>query len=216
MKLADIVKKKQLVPATKEDREQAAKGSSQFWKEGLAGQHGKSAKIGNTFEKEIKETCDLYEDFNIAYIQKFPTPTIWIPPRNGKAGFMMYQKKTGFDYIGVTFEDNKPIFIEVKSTKDGVIPVGGDTNGIKAHQIARMKWLEDRGINVFFLWQVRFADAVVYKFTPTQMIEAIGTKKSMSIVDCEEYRFVKMLKMKFKDRMVYDFLYKLEENNESI
>jgi len=217
--LKDVANRRTVVktPNTKDDRKQVEVELESTLNSALTGGRGKTAKIGATFEKELEETIHVYESLNIAYIQKFFPKTTFIPPRfdpktkQMKKGFMMYTKKTGFDYIGGIIDTNQPIFIEAKTTTEGRIPVYDERVGIKAHQLEKMSWMENNtSFVVFFLWQVRSAGGVVYKFTPNQLIEATEGKKSLSIVDCEERRFTKMLKEKFGSLMLYDFLYKLE------
>jgi len=209
--LRDLVVKKPVIRNTAQDREEVSKQMEGTLSSVLSGKQGKSAKIGATFEKELEETIQVYEALKLAYIQKFYPRSTFIPPRNGKQGFMMYTAKTGFDYIGGIIESNTPIFIEAKTTKDGSIPVLQESNGIKKHQIDKMLWMEENTkFNVFFLWQVRSAGGVVFKFTPSELLDAVGSKKSLSIVDAEDRGFPKMLKTKIADRLVYDFLYLLE------
>lgn len=216
-KLSDYVSKSKepTTPNTKLDIEKAKAEVAHTLSEVAQGKKGKPAKLGSIFEKELEQTIHIYEDLHIAYIQKFFPKSTFIPPRNGKPGFMLYTAKTGFDYIGGLIHENIPIFIEAKSTNDSRLEVGAEKTGIKAHQLAKMLWMENNtSFMVFFLWQIRSADAIVYKFTPNQLMEAIGDKKSVTIVNCEEARFSKMIKTKFQNEMVYDFLYKLEGLNQ--
>lgn len=176
-----------------------------------------NAKIGNDFEKELKQTLDVYEACRVAYIQKFPVNTVFVPDKKNasgviiKKGFMIYSKKNGFDYIGGTIADSRTVMIEAKSTMDSRIDVGNEDTGIKKHQIERMLWLEsETNFNIFFLWQVRKLGGIVYKFTPTQLLNAIGEKKSLTVMDCEENRFQKLVKVKYHMDNIYDFLNLLE------
>jgi len=80
-----------------------------------------SAKIGNMFEKELEQTLELYEQSGLAFIQKFHPKSVFVPAvrlPNGqmKKGYMIYTARTGFDYVGGSIVENKPIFIEAKST----------------------------------------------------------------------------------------------------
>lgn len=159
---------------------------------------GKPAKIGNEFEKEIEQTNQVYLENNLAYFKKFTPPTTWIPPRNGKEGFMMYSKKAGFDFIGGIVSTKEAIFIECKTTKEGRIDVGNDKTGIKQHQIDEMVLLEKMGFQVYILWKVRGDyQAIVYKFSPTQMITAIGDNHSLSAMECEDFGFERMIKTQY-------------------
>jgi penicillin-binding protein-related factor A (putative recombinase) len=167
---------------------------------------GANAKSGNKFEFEIEQTCSLYQFKNLAFIQKFTPQTIFIPPKNGKAGFMMYKKKTGFDFVGGVVSTGQAIYFECKSTGEGVIPVWNDKTGIKEHQLNTLLWLEKfNKFQTFFLWKVRNFDCI-FKFTPTQLINAIGDKKSLNIMDAEENHFTKLIKIRFNDIDYWDFL----------
>ena len=204
---------------------------------GLAGKtvskKGKQARIGNIFQKEVNETCDIYKQDHLAYIQQFYPPTIWIPAQAGKPGYLMHVKRSGFDFIGTyqmpfaerhSFvannlgikgylgEDIKtmkiwtPVFIECKSTEGGRIDVGYEKSGIKLHQIEELEWLEKQGLETWIFWQIRRADMVVYKFRIQQLRDMIGGKKSLNMSDCEEHKIPKLFKIKHLDKLVYDFL----------
>lgn len=171
-----------------------------------------SAAIGLKFENEINEVCELYRFLKIADIQYFEVATRFIPkdPKTGKGGFTVKTKKTGFDFIGgIITPPKNTIYIECKSTKDGKISVWQDDSGIKRHQIERMRFLEESGFVTMFLWQIRKVPCV-YKFTPSQLLAGIGGSKELTIVDCENLRFEKLLKVKNGERNYYDFLGKIE------
>lgn len=176
-----------------------------------------SAKIGNDFEKELEITLEVYEQLGLAYIQKFFPKSIWcqdkrMPDGSIRKGFMIYTAKAGFDYIGGTIITNTPIMIEAKSTFESRIDVYHPKHGIKQHQLERMLWLEQNTkFIVFYLWQVRKLSGVVYKFTPTQLLDAIGDKKSLTVADAEDARLPRMVKREYKGRLLYDFLYLLED-----
>lgn len=168
---------------------------------------GESAKMGNKFENELKLTCQIYADRELAWIQKFTPPTIWVPPKNGKAGFMMYTAKTGFDFVGFDLKTGQGMAFEAKSSKEGFIGVWQEKSGIKTHQIEIMLALEKfHTMNIFFLWRIVNADSVVYRFTPTQMLEAILNKKSLTIADCEDNHFPRMIKKEVGPVEIYDFM----------
>jgi len=167
---------------------------------------GKSAKIGNEFQKEINDVCKIYESMKVAYIQYFTPQVIYINDKfhPGKK-FPIFVKKTGFDFIGGVVNPRNAIFIECKSTKENGIPVFQETTGIKTHQIEIMQWLESCGFLCLFLWKLRTA-FVVYKFTPSQLLSAVGNKKQLTIIDAEENRFPKVIKTKYLGQEYYDFL----------
>jgi len=165
---------------------------------GKTSMKGKSAKIGKQFEKELKNTCKLYKDQKLAYIQFAESPMVFVPAKK----YWVHGSKTGFDFIGAIVKTKEPIFMEVKSTEHGTIPIGYDTSGIKKHQIEAMDWLEEVGFNPFFLWEIRRA-GIVYKFYPHQIPK---DQNSLSIQECEERKFIRILKQSFQGEMLYDFL----------
>jgi len=175
-----------------------------------------SAKIGNMFEKELENSLQVYKELGFAYIQKFHPKSIFIPAKRMpdgtiKQGYQIFSAKTGFDYIGGSIIENKTIFIEAKSTWESRIDCYHDKHGIKENQINEMLWLEQNTpFVVFFLWQVRKLSGTVYKFTPKQLIEAIGDKKSLTVADAEDAKFPRMIKTQYEGIMLYDFLYYLE------
>jgi len=181
---------------------------------------GKQAKIGNQFQKEIYLACLEYQKMKLAYIQQFAVPTQWIPknPKTGKGGFLMHKEKTGFDFCGaykISEIPDKvlswtPIFIEAKTTEHGDIDVWQDKSGIKTHQLNEMLWLEEAGLRAEFFWQVRAANNIVYILKPSQIIEMIGTKKTLKISDCEDAKVPRLIKTKFHGEEMYDFLDFLE------
>jgi len=103
-----------------------------------------------------------------------------------------------------------PIFIECKSTEHGRISVGQEDSGIKIHQLEELTWLEQNGLEAWIFWQIRGAEFVMYRFTPFQLMEMIGEKKSLNISDCEEHKIPRMFKVDYKNELVYDFLDQLE------
>lgn len=206
MALVDLLARKQR--ASMKDVEQTV-AEIQTVKDNAKG----SAKIGNMFEKELEATLKIYEALGLAFIQKFTPPTIWVNEKrmaNGevKQGYMVHTAKTGFDYVGGSIVDGKPIFIEAKSTWESRIDVYHEKHGIKEHQLRRMLWIEENTpFTVFFLWQVRKLSGTVYKFTPTQLLNAIGEKKSLTVADAEEAQFPRMIKSVYEGQLFYDFMY---------
>ena len=194
---------------TKVDKDEAKKSLADYTTQQRG--TGKSARVGIKFENEIARTCDIYESRGLAYIQKFTPPTVFVPPKNGKKGFMMYSKKTGFDFVGAYLISDpihdfwQPIFIETKTTEPGNIPVGNDKTGIKDHQLTKMLQLQKLGLECFFVWKIRSA-GVIFKFTPNQLIDAIGTKKSLSLLDCDENHFEKVIPITIEGESYYDIL----------
>jgi penicillin-binding protein-related factor A (putative recombinase) len=163
---------------------------------------------GSGFEKELEETCALYAELKVAYIQKFYPPTVFVPPRNGRPGFLMHKKggKTGFDFIGAIVKTKQAIFIEAKSTELGQIPVWQEDTGIKRHQLETMLWLESVGFECYFLWKVKRADGMVFKLRPRQVIEIIGDTRQLTLAECEEFHIPRLVKATFRGVEVYDFL----------
>jgi penicillin-binding protein-related factor A (putative recombinase) len=179
-------------------------------------------KVGKRFQDNIKDVCDLYERLDLAYIQQFNLATIWVAGKEG-GGYPIYKEKTGFDFIGGIASTKEAIFIECKSTEKGNIPVGDVRVGIKMHQLVRMDWLEKHGFLCFFLWEIR-AGECVYKFTPSQIFQAIegkliqdgrnylleSVKKSINILDMDNCKAKKLMKTEYKGQVFYDFLNYLE------
>lgn len=162
------------------------------------GKRGKtqSAKKGGKFEKAISETCDLYKAKKLAYIQQFFPPTVWVPAREGKPGYLIHARKTGFDFVGATISDHEPVFIECKTTDTGSIQIGQETSGIKLHQLEILLWLEEMGFKVMLLWQIRKANDVVIKIIPSQIVKICDEEKRkyITFADCEDRRIPKVLK----------------------
>jgi len=168
------------------------------------------AAWGSFFEKQIQKTCDIYMELKIAYIQRFAVPTLFVPPRNGKPGFLTYKEKTGFDFVGAIIKSRQSIFIEAKTTEHGTIEVFQEKSGIKTHQLNEMLWLESVGFDTYFFWQIRGADQVVYKLRPSKIIEMIGKTKALTITICDENRIPRMILTKYRGESIYDFLGALE------
>jgi penicillin-binding protein-related factor A (putative recombinase) len=193
-----------------------------------------SSKIGNAFEKEILNTCALYKELKLAYIQKEEPPVRWIPApmmnmRTKKltSGILIKVQKAGFDFVGcykTQFKEEKysdnvsiitrpfswsPVFFEVKTTKEGRIDIWRDDEGIKTHQIVELQLLEEMDIEAFILWQIRDA-GLTFKFTISQMINIVGEKKSLSIVDCEEAKFERCINNRYQGKEYLDFLRLME------
>jgi len=162
-------------------------------------------KIGKRFEDQIQAVCDVYLKKGIAYIQRYHVPTLFIRNNKNPNGLMIYRTKTGFDFVGAIMKTKEAIFVEAKSTKGGAIPVGADKTGIKEHQIEIMTMLHKAGLKCFFLWQIRDAK-MVYKFNPAQLVDAIGTRKSLTILLAQESRFSVVLPTQFGAVEYYDFL----------
>jgi penicillin-binding protein-related factor A (putative recombinase) len=162
-------------------------------------------KIGKRFEDQIQSVCDLYLTHNIAYIQRYYVPTLFIKNKKNPNGTMIYRSKTGFDFVGGIMKTKEAIFIEAKSTATGLIPVGADKTGIKAHQLEAMLMLHKSGLKCMFLWQIRDAK-IVYKFNPTQLIDAIGTRKSLTILLAQESHFSVVIPTQIGLAEYYDFL----------
>jgi len=169
-------------------------------------------KAGKKFEDEIKSVCDLYQSLNVAYIQKFEVPTIFIPKkfskRQGKevGGFMARRSKTGFDFVGGVVKTKSAIFIETKSTDSGDIPVNQEKTGIKKHQLQTLLWLQSIGFDCFFLWEIRRANEV-FKMTPRDVVNMIGVDgKKLTILDCQEHKIPRMVKVRYQGQFYYDFL----------
>ena len=173
-----------------------------------------AATTGNTFEKIIQDTADYYKELQLAYIQKSFPPTRWIPgnAKSGGKGFLMHVKggKSSHDFVGcyrLSVDEIvwKPIFIECKSTKQGQIAIVENEGGIKVEQIKGLLWLDARGIDAIILWEVRESETV-FAFTPTWLIKAIDTKKSLSVNDCIENHAGRVRPVKHEGRIVLDFL----------
>lgn len=162
-------------------------------------------KIGKKFEDQIQAVCDVYLKKGIAYIQRYYVPTLFIKNSKNPNGLMIYRTKTGFDFVGGIIKTKEAIFIEAKSTRDGLIPVGADKTGIKAHQLESMMMLHKAGFKCIFLWQIRDAK-LVYKFNPDQLVDAIGTRKSLTILLAQESRFSVVLPTQVGVAEYYDFL----------
>lgn len=169
----------------------------------------KPKAVGEKFERQIELTCDLYFSKGLAYIQKFHPDRVFIPAQKDRPAAMIYKKKTGFDFVGAIARSiSSPaiaIFIETKSTATGYISVGDERIGIKKHQLELMTKLEQFGVDAFFLWEIRNAE-VVYKFTASMLIAAVGEQKGLNIVKCEENRFPRVIKTKYEGGFMYDFL----------
>jgi penicillin-binding protein-related factor A (putative recombinase) len=183
-----------------------------------------SASIGNTFEKAILDTCKEYLRLELAYIQKNATPTVWIPPRDGKQGFLMHSKKTGFDFVGcykhldttlvnVAKDDETrfnptlwlPIFIEAKTTKENSINCYQESGGITAYQVMQMQWLEVHGLEAYFIWQARSSN-LIFKITPQQLVNMTMNKKSLTIADCAENHVPRIVTVRSGSGIFLDFL----------
>jgi len=152
----------------------------------------------------------------IAYIQKFEVPSIFVPKRFSKkegkevGGFMAKKAKTGFDFIGGVVQPKNAIFIEAKTTLHGEIPLNQEKVGIKKHQLETMLWLESIGFECMFLWRIRSAD-IVFRIRPQQIIAMVGPDaKRLTLVDCQEARIPRVMKVKYQGVMYYDFLGRLD------
>lgn len=170
----------------------------------------KNQKIGKEFEKNIKDVCKIYEELKIAYIQKFYQEAFWV--NKGMGGFMTYRDEVGFDFIGAIIETKSPIFIECKTTAESHIDIGQEKTGLKLHQIERMYWLEQLGLETYLFWQLRKAE-IVYKLKPSQIIQIIGNNegtKRLSLLQCQENHIPMVIRVKYKNEWYYDFLDKLE------
>lgn len=173
--------------------------------------HKNPTQIGNEFENEIQDVCDVYEKLQIAYIQKFEPKKFFVPKKKRKdgteyGGFMMGAKKTGFDFIGGIVNSKNSIFIEVKTTQFGEISLNQESTGIKIHQLKKMIWLDSLGFLCYFLWQIRSV-GIIYKFTPKHLISAVGENaKRLTMIHCEENKFTKLIKVRYNGKHYYDFL----------
>lgn len=179
-------------------------------------------KAGKEFQSHIKVVCDLYEKLGIAYIQEFNLSTLFIPSKSGGQGQMIYRAKTGFDFIGGIISTGRAVFIEVKTTKEGRIVIE-EKHGIRLHQLHRMCWLEEQGLDCFFLWEIRNATCV-YKFKPSQVCKVIegrvvkshigyvlqAKKSSLNIMDADDSGFIRLMRTEYKGGSYVDFLGVLE------
>lgn len=189
----------------------------------FAARGSKNAKAGNTFEGEIQKACNHYLFLDIAYIQKNATPTAWVPPKQGKPGFLIHTKSAILDFTGVValatvLDDGlstarwiktwHPFFMEAKSTAEGELPIA-DKGGLNEGQLAIMKWLAEREIQVYLLWKIRKAETV-FMLTPQQVEENLeqGARGGhwLSMEKCRESHIPRISMVKHRDNEYLDFL----------
>lgn len=142
-------------------------------------------KVGKRFEDEVEFVMNIYHDLGLAHIEKNNSPTLFIPPKYGKPGFMIYRKKTACDFAGAVIANpSYPMFIEAKSTQEGILPLYQEKTGLKATQIKTLLWLEKHKIPHFILWKIKSGDGYsVYRTTISEILKAAGEKKSVNIMD---------------------------------
>ena len=120
---------------------------------------------GNAFEEMINMTNRLYEEKNLAVIQKIPTPItpMKLDKSKGVITLAYFEKKSTVDYIGVA--QGVPLCFDAKETKQGRLPL----QNIHEHQISFMKSFSSHGGVAFLL--VHCTDLEEYYFLPIEVLE---------------------------------------------
>ncbi len=182
-----------------------------------------------SFENDIEATCFVYQSLKYAFIQKQEPKAFLGRMKDGKY-FVGRSRKSGADFVGglchITSTEVDPamedcggsffiigniiqkqnaIFIECKSSVAGQISLWQEDGGIMRHQIEIMEWLEKCGFICLFLWEIR-NEKCVFKFTPQQLISGVGGAKKLTMENCLELKFPKVLKVKHGVNFYWDFL----------
>lgn len=166
---------------------------------------GGGSREGLEFENEIERACFMYQTLKLACIER-RQPKAFLGRGKDNKPFVGYAKKTGSDFVGgLLVPEKNTLYLEVKSTVGGSIDMWQENSGIKRHQLEIMKWLEECGFICIFLWEIR-ESKLVYKFTPLELINGVGGSKKLTIHNCEELKFQKVLRKKQGVNFYWDFL----------
>lgn len=113
---------------------------------------------GSTFEEFINLSNEIYEQNNLALIQKIPTPItpMEIDKSKGHITLAYFDKKSTVDYIGVV--QGIPVCFDAKECKVDTFPL----QNIHEHQIAFMNKFEQQEGIAFILINFSHIDKYYY------------------------------------------------------
>lgn len=144
---------------------------------------------GSTFEEFINRTNEIYEENNLALIQKIPTPItpIDMDPKTRHITLAYFDKKSTVDYVGVV--QGIPICFDAKECTKDTFPL----QNIHAHQVDFMGKFEKQDGLAFILIFFTKYDKYYYltyeqlKYFWDRMID--GGRKSFTIKELDENYF---------------------------
>ncbi|MDL2248914.1 Holliday junction resolvase RecU [Tyzzerella sp. OttesenSCG-928-J15] len=113
---------------------------------------------GSTFENMINMTNEVYENKNLAIIQKIPTPITPVSIDKSRNAITLgyFEKKSTVDYSGVV--QGVPICFDAKETNRKYLPL----QNIHAHQMEFMEKFEKQQGVAFFLVSFTLFDTMYY------------------------------------------------------
>lgn len=120
---------------------------------------------GDELEEQLNVTNGLYQEKNLAVVQKVPTPIkpIRINQENRTITLAYFEQKSTVDYIGVA--QGVPICFDAKETTKNFLPMAN----IHEHQVMFMKAFKQQGGIAFLV--VYFKKYNEYYFMPIEELE---------------------------------------------